>query len=716
MADPTQQQLVSALRQADEAGDTVAAERFAGLIQQQQSTGPRPPRGEGQPPQISNTSAGLVPSGEVAPATEDPERLIPTEIDGVVLSDELRDAIRAGRDITDPKEKNILAARIAGRIASQSEEGNLADQILNSQFGAGLRGFANGIFGAGDIAASLTTAATSDMSFGDSLELQREFRRGLEEEFPVTSGLSELTGILVGAGGAGIAGRQVAKQLPGQLGSRATSAISLQAGQGGRNVLRASAAGATAGGVAEGVMEGTPGTGAALGAAGGPLGLGVVKVAKVGAGAIKNLLASPDARGIIALAKQLGEKPQEMARRFLEFKQVQGTNPAIADIANPQAVAELRETILLSPDAVRLAQEGAETATRRRASDVAEGVTGGRVTTTQTGQKVRRDARAVEQFAEAEDDAIVFTSKEADDLFGDGVLMEGVFRNTRRRLQAALDEAGEGNDVTLSGLDVNDMRMDLRSAAQGKSSSDRVFGEIADEVELIARPQSPALAKAIDEFSSRSLRGEGVVAGRKVSSQDASEFEAAFREGGSNEVQAGTRVGARSELADRAAKSAGSATGLARELTQDSALVRKLRAVMPAKEVDRLQELGRQQSRSAANIDTLSPAARAEQGKAMRELTNDVVGAMVVAGGNTGGAFKASILGKFLQRVMKGQSKQSINNLARDAFDPNKTQAVINALRKGGLSETQIAEAYGAALGAREGADIASPDTAVGAR
>lgn len=712
MADPTQQQLVSALRQADEAGDTEAAQRFAGMIQQQQSTGPRPPRGEGQPSQISNTSAGLVPSGEVAPATEEPERLIPTEIDGVVLSDELREAIRAGRNLTDPKEKNKLAARIAGRIASQSEDGNLADQLLNSQFGAGLRGFANGIFGAGDLAAAATTSATSEMSFGDSLELQREFRRGLEEEFPITSGLSELGGIVTGAGLAGAGGKLVARQLPKALGQRATSAISLQAGQGGRNILRASAAGATAGGIAEGVMEGEPGTGAAIGAAGGPLGLAAIKIGKV---AINKLLTSPDARGIIALAKQLGEKPQEMARRFLEFKQVQGRNPAIADIANPQAVAELRETILLSPDAVRLAQEGAEVATRRRAGDVAEGVTGGRVTTTQTGQKARRDARAVEQFSEAEDDAIVFSAKEADDLFGPGsVLMEGLSRNTRKRIQAALDDAGDGSEVTFSGLDVNDMRMDLRTAAKGKSSSDRVFGEFADEVELIARPQSPALAQAIDEFSSRSLRGEGVAAGRKVISQPASEFEATFREGLSNEVQAGTRVGARSELADVAARSSTQATALARTLAEDSGLVKKLRAVMPAEEVDRLQELGRQQSRSAANMDTLSPAARAEQGKFARELTTDAIGALVVAGGNTGGAFKASVLAKMWGRILKGKSKKTIANLARDAFDPDKTQAVIDALRKGGLSEPQIVESYAVALGGRGGEAIVDTVGGVG--
>lgn len=363
--------------------DEMSGDQIAQVLQKQfpPDTGPRPPRGEGQPSQISNTSAGLVPSGEVAPATEEPERLIPTEIDGVVLSDELREAIRAGRELTDPKEKNKLAARIAGRIASQSEDGNLADQLLNSQFGAGLRGFANGIFGAGDLAAAATTAATGEMTFGDSLELQREFRRGLEEEFPVTSGIAELGGIVVGAGGAGLVGRAGAKLLPKALGQRATSAISLQAGQGGRNILRASAAGATAGGIAEGVMEGEPGTGAAIGAAGGPLGLAAIKIGKV---AINKLLTSPDARGIIALAKQLGEKPQEMARRFLEFKQVQGRNPAIADIANPQAVAELRETIINSPDAVRIAQESAEVATRRRAGDVAEGVAGGRVTTTQT--------------------------------------------------------------------------------------------------------------------------------------------------------------------------------------------------------------------------------------------------------------------------------------------------------------------------------------------
>ena len=667
-------------------------------ILRQQFPAPRPPRGGGQSDQPSNTSAGLVPSGSTDPFAD-----IPTEIDGVTLSDDLRQAIRSGRDIEDPKQKRILAARIAGRIAAQSETGNLADQILSSQFGAGLRGFANGIFGLGDVSAAVATAAGSEeLSFGDALELQREFRRSLEEDFPLTSGIAELSGILVSAGGVGAGGRLAARQLPGQLGTRATQAIALQPGQTAANIGRASAAGITAGGITEGILEGEPLQGAAFGAAGGPLGLAAGKVITVTGPAIKRLLDSPDARGIRALAKKLGEAPEEIARRFEEFKQAMGRNPSIADIANPQAAAELREIVTSSVTAGGIAREAAEEASQRRAGEISEAVTGGRVTTTQTTQQARRTARAQEQFAEAETDPIEFTGEQVADILSDPDFRRAMPASLRRRLDDALAGVAEGDAVTLTGLDVNDIRLALRDRARGATGADRIFGELANEVEAVARGQSEAFGRAIDEFSARSLRGEGVAAGRKVTSQPSSEFEAAVQEATSPNVAAGTRVGARSALADVAAEGSTRAAGLARSLSEDSGLVRRLRSIMPGDEVDRLQEIGRLQSRSAENIARISPPAQAEGGRAGKELLKDVANAVVLAGGNTGGAFKSSVIGRFFSRVFLGMRKSTIDSLTDAAFDPAKTGKVIDALKKAGVSDRDIISVYLKAVGARE--------------
>ena len=681
MADQEMQRLEDALRGAADAGDNAAATRIAEAIRNRRAMG-------GQDTQPSPLKE------EPAP---DPFATVPTEIDGFALPDDVRQQILDGRAIEDPKEKRLAAARIAGRIAAMDDSGNFADKVARGQFGAGLRGFGAGIFGLGDIAAAAGTALQGvgdekAMSFGEALEAQREFRRALEDEFPVTSLVGEVAGAVTG-GALAIKGISTLAKGAGKAPALVRAVTQLQKGQGLKNTARLAAGGAVAGGITEGVTEGEAQKGAILGLAAGPLGVGLLKAGEITKLGITKLLEDPAAAGIKAMAQKMGVKADEMARRFLEFKTVTGKNPTMADLANNEAAVELRQMIVNQPAAAAAAREGAEAVLETRGADIAEQLAGGRVTTTRAAQEARRTTVAGEAFAAAERDPIKFTKGQVTDLLNDPDLRRGLPRTLKRRLDDLMDVAGEGQGVTLSGLDVNDMRKALRKRARGATGADRVFGELADEVEQIARGQSQKFGEAIDEFARRSLTGEGVEAGRKVATTRTGEFVQAGEAAGAAEA-AGRRVGARTAVAETAAESATSADRLVKTLSEEGGLVERLKTVLPEAELNRIREIAKLQARSGQNISTLAPAARAQVDRELRDAVSDAVGGIVAATGGAGAGFKSNVIVRLISRILPGGNPKIIENMARDLFDPAKTQQVIDAMRRAGINDQAILDLY----------------------
>lgn len=680
MADQEMQRLEDALRGAADAGDNVAATRIAEAIRNRRAMG-------GQDTQTSPLKT------EPAP---DPFATVPTEIDGFALPDDLRQQILDGRAIEDPKEKRLAAARIAGRIAAMDDSGNFADKVARGQFGAGLRGFGAGIFGLGDVAAAAGTALQGigdekAMSFGEALEAQREFRRALEEEFPVTSLVGEVAGAVTG-GALAVKGIATLAKGAGKAPALVRAATQLQKGQGLKNTARLAAGGAAAGAITEGVTEGEAQKGAILGLAAGPLGVGLLKAGEITKLGITKLLEDPAAAGIKAMAKKMGVKADEMARRFLEFKTVTGKNPTMADLANNEAAVELRQMIVNQPAAASAAREGAEAVLETRGVDVAEQLAGGRVTTTRATQEARRTAVAEEAFAKAERDPIKFTRGQVQDLLNDPDLRRGIPRTLKRRLDDIMDAAGDG-PVTLTGLDVNDMRKALRKRARGATGADRVFGELADEVEQIARGQSQKFGEAIDEFARRSLTGEGVAAGRKIATTTTGEVTQAGKAAGAAEA-AGRRVGARTAVAETAAESAASADRLVKTLAEEGGLVERLRTVLPEAELTRIRDIAKLQVRSGQNISTLAPAARAQVDRELRDAVSDAVGGIVAATGGAGAGFKSNVIVRLISRILPGGNPKIIENMARDLFDPSKTKQVLAAMRRAEISDEAILDLY----------------------
>lgn len=697
MADDTQQ-LENALRRAAAEDNTEAATRLANELRSRRAKG-------GQPE--AATAVPLDGGGQADPIpspADDGFADVPTEISGVTLTPSMRQMFIDGRQLTDPKEKRLAGARLAGRITALSDEGNVADKFARSQTGAALRGIGAGIFGIGDLAAAGGTALRSEMSFGEALEAQREFRRTLEEEFTGASLLGEVGGAIL-SGSAALKGAQVLTKGT-RLAAPLAKATVFSKTKGIRstleNVARASTAGALASGVTEGITEGETLRGLKVGALAGPIGVGLMKAASIPLNAAANALKSPEARGIAALAKRLGEKPEELMQRFLEFKTVTGKTPSIADIANPQAAAELRQLISERATATVIAREGAEATTRTRGGEIAEQITGGRVTTTQRAQEAARGRRADVQFDKIKNESFTFEPDDIQIFLEDADVKGLIPATTRREISDAIkgvtdDEGNLIGDVVLDGRFVDDLRQAMNAAAKQGKGFPRRFRELARDLEEMAAEQSPDFTKALREFASRSQRAEGVAAGRKVVTASTSEFRAAAdaaAQPGRGAELVGQRVGARSELADVAREGASRSARLSRDLAEDSGLVARLREVLPKREVDRLQTLGRVQARSAENVRTLAPGIRAEENKAVREAMRDAIGGIVVASGNTGGAFKAGIIQRLGSRLTPKISKRVVNNIARDVFDPDKTEEVIAALRRAELGDAEILDLF----------------------
>lgn len=699
-----------------EFGDDIPDEQISQALSQQFPSQEAPPANinpSALPEQVRNRRATgdqsqpLPVEGQEA----DPLASVPIEISGVSLSPAIRKAILLGRSLEDPKQKRLLAARIAGRISAQSEGGNAADKLARTQAGALVRSVGAGLFGIGDVAAAGGTSLRglgdpNAMSFGEALEAQREFRRAQEEEFPITTGIGEVGGALVG-GGAALKGVHLLAK--GTKAAPAVAALTtFKEGEKLANVGRAALAGGTGGAITEGVTEAQPLRGAEIGILGGPAGLllaktlgvtfdvlklGISKAANtIGAKEVAEFIRDPAAKGLAALAKILGIPEKEMSRRFLEFKTVTGRNPAVADIANDQAAIELRTIIASSSTASQIAREEAEAALKGRGREVAEQIAGGRVTTTQIAEKARRGRVAEEQFAKADGDKIVFEPKDVADLLSDPDLRRAIPPTLKRRLDDILADVSEGGSATLTGLDVNDLRKVLRDRGKGATGADRVFLELADEVEDIARSQSPNFARAIDEFAARSVRGEGVQAGRKAITQPTSEFGATLEDVGEAGFTAGARVGMRSGLVDAARESTNASARLAGQLAENSGLVQRLRAVLKPEEVDRLQKLGRLQLQSIQNIGKLAPSAKVNTD--LQAAVSDAVNATVLASTGTSAASKVFAFGRILKNLGTGLDNRVIENMAKDAFDPKKTKQLVTMLRKSDLSEDKILDLF----------------------
>lgn len=680
------ERLETALQNASAAGDTEAATTLATELRSRRAS-------EGQQVTTIDEVDGT-----------DPLATIPTNLMGVDLPPDIRNALLKGRGMEEGREKRLLAARIGGRIAAMSGEGNTADEIARSDVGKALRSMTTGLFGLGDPLAAGATVIGSGfkLSFGEALEAQRAFRQEQERQSPILTAAGEITGAI---GATFLGGKGILRSTKGtRFEDVARRTLRFKKGETLKNIGKASLAGGTFGAITEQITEGEGVRGAAFGALGGPLGLAMaktlgvtlsvfknnlIKAANVSEREVASFMSGDGAQSLKLLASKIGISAAEIGRRFLNFKNVTGKTPAMADIINDKAAAELSEVIAGSSAATQVAREGAETLLSKKAGDIA-----GRISRKTTSSRVKQEAArrsiAEKQFDLAEGDTIKFSASEVDNILNDKTFLSGIGVQGRKQLDDAFVNWKPGQGIKLSGQLVNDIRKSLGERGAGATGFDLVFRELKGEIEDIARVSSPRFGAAIDEFAGRSQKIRGFQEGRKVLTAKTSEFEAKAAQQAANlerKALGGSRVGARTELADVAKEGLGRSMRLVNELAEDGGLVQRLRAVVPESEVDALVAMAKAQSQSIRNIGRLAPRAKGDGGE---NLLRTGVDAAIAAAPVAGTTSRISAFGRLLKAINPKLSDRVVSNLARDAFDPKKTQQIINVLRRAELDETDI--------------------------
>ena len=637
-----------------------------------------------------------------------PRDTLPQMIGGVELDDALRDQIIEAQQIEDPKARRKAAARITGQLQAKGMKGN-------SQGLTALRSIGAGLFGLGDIAATggqllgqAFDGQEGGMSFGEALELQRGVREGMESINPTTAVVSEVGGALAGGGGAlKLLSRFSKGSKPLK---RIADFFSLQKGQKLGNTARLAGVGGAAGGVTEAILTGDGEKalqGAAFGAGGGLAGVALAKGVGLAANVTKNAVRAvredPQAKGLRTLAKRLGVPEDEIIESYLQLQAVTGKPPTMAELASPQARAELRELIAASPSATRIAQEGADRALSTRSGEVADQLAGrGRITST-TEQRAARKARGDAQFTAVREQPVTFADEQVKSILDQPQFMGGLTPNLRQQVRGLINEAGEGGDVVLPTGLVDDMRQALNKRAGPNPSGDNLtFRQLADDLTEFASDQVPEFAEAIADSARGAQRVDGVALGRTaLNSNQTREFvdEVGQRAGASDFFGIGAREGARTAVTDAAREGVqGSRQTLAR-LKDDTGLIERLRSVMSRGEVDRLQNIARLQSDAIDGIQGIAPPTQAQLDDAMKGAVGALADAAVVASPSTSSASKVFSVSRAIKRIIPGggPSDRVLENISRDLFDPEQTQKAINALRKLQVQDADIIDIMSAA-------------------
>tara|TARA_R110000772_G_C13310278_1_gene440215 strand:- start:5331 stop:7544 length:2214 start_codon:yes stop_codon:yes gene_type:complete len=703
--------------------DEMSEDEIAGVLGQQF------PEGSGPPPDGGQQGGGEGGSVASERRNADPYFGLPTEMNGVTLDRKTRDMMMSARDDNDPKSKRMMTARIAGRIAAQSgdQSENFIDNVLAGKSGAGLRGFANGLFGAGDIAAGVGSYAQdvfdmqdSELTFGDHLEAQREFRRALNEEHGVIGLGAEVVGAVLSGGGLLKLGAKAGAKIGGVTGRALQGAGTFERGNKTANIAKASATGAAAGGVTGLNMEGDATVGAGIGAVAGPLGLGASRAIErfapaivangkrvVGAtlSEVDELMSGPAGRSLRIMAKKLKVSDRDIGQRWKDYEKLTGKPPTIADLANDEAAAEMSVIFGRSPPGAAEANSQAKKFVASRADEFSDSVVEGGDTLTATAQKEVRKKADTANFGLVNKDDFTFTEAEFREIIDDPIIQSITPPATRRNIANVLDQTEEGADVILKGADVNNLRRAMRKKANAGDGINAEFHEFADELEIIARTQNKKFGDAIDKSHLAAEVKDGIPEGRAAVRGKTSEVaaQADIAEGVTDDVgkvirdsrTRGRELGARQELGDQAGNTIGSGARLAADLAEGTGMSERLRTILPSEEVDALVAKAQQHVRSVGNAERVAPGV-VKEADLSEEVISAVIGAGAAATGKTGVGHVSNVglnvYHSMMARLMPSRKPKVVTQMAKDLFDPEKVGQVIKAMERSGVPRDQILE------------------------
>lgn len=726
----TEDQLIRALRAADEAGNEEDAARIAELIKAKRAVGPKNGSNSAHAPEQQKALA-LARAGRRRAEAEG------LGADGKSRTRKYAEWLVANQDKKDSEQFKTVAA--AYKVARQEEMSEPAETKQPGLFGdkrapygieglirggerprerivqppenlpealagaaeATARGVGRSFFGVGDrLNAAAATAvdaagnvidrATGDetprrVDFGERFAQEQQRTDELAELYPAANVAGQVTGAFAAIPSAVRAtGAAAARALP--KGDSFAKALRFAKGQPLRNTARTAAGGAVAGGVTEANLGGDAEDVRNAAATSAVLAPTVGAIVRGGGGAVntaRSLLDKANDSGFDALAKGFASKgvkldPAELRRRAKEFFDRTGRGATLAEIVGPAGSREIR-SVTRTFDNLD-ARTTLENAAIRQADElqdrIADSVTAGRGKTS-SGAVLKRRDRILDAFMRQNGRrSVQLEDRDAEELLKEaGRLLPP---KARERLTVELSKGTGLSEISLR--DADNIRQALNRAARPGGENAR-FSNYADLIRDAAEDSVPEYGEALGEYRLRSRVAEGVDIGGRLRTASDTEFRQTY-ESADRGTRAGIRKGVRTTLANNAREGRAAAQNVARELAESRGLGNRLRIADPAN-----AERARRQAQAELDaLESVTETIRGTRiGSALENELKKAEGTLEAASATVAGSagFKIAIIERTLRRINIPPTAAS--KLARAATDPSKTEEVIATLERIGV-------------------------------
>ena len=529
------------------------------------------------------------------------------------------------------------------------------------------------------------------MVLGKDYEAAREKRLARN---PGAAMAGELVGSAAGGAaavkGAQLAARGLSAAIPAASPAIAKigTALTPQTGQPLANTARYAATGAALGATQAATEGENPLAGAAAGGVGGAV-LG-------NAPAIGGFIArrfSPSRAAMSALGRRIRAPGETLAdataratQAAADFQQVHGRMPAVAEIMGQRQAAATAESFAHSSKATEVAQAARDRYLKALPEEFSGALKGNRVTSSVPAVEAAQASKMNAAMGPIADTEINLPP-------GLNSRLRGIIAMD---VKANADEAATNllaqNKITLRTLD--NVRQTLNKLNQSRPGHN--YDTIRQQLVALGNAAEPRYGRALEAFGERGDVAAGIRQGQKVlGSGDTKEFKDAFENAGPN-TQLGARVGARTAIVDTAHESPASAARTARRLAEDPGLRERVDTVLPYHEAPQVKQAGEVTTLGAQGMASITPSRAVPTDKAINDAVEELVRGAVLSSGRGSGGFIANFASN-LGRMGK-QPYGTAKKVAELATDHRNTPAVLQYLKRRGLSTPQILGIYRAAV------------------